>query len=169
MRKGKRWTLWAGAAGVIAIIVAGSAVGATGATDQRAQNLRVIIAGEPPSLDPGLATDTTSASVLSNLMESLITFGPAPQLKAVPGAAQSWVVKGANVTLNLRKDVKWTTGQPVTAQDYVYSWLRTISPGIPPERSCTSRGEASSGGSTRTLEISLACGDGSPRVSAAWK
>jgi ABC-type oligopeptide transport system substrate-binding subunit len=128
MRKSKRWTLWAGAAGAIAIIVASSAVGATGAADQRAQNLRVIIAADPPSLDPGLATDTTSASVLSNLMEPLVVFGPAPQLKAVPAAAQSWVVKGANVTLNLRKDVKWTTGQPVTAQDYVYSWLRTISP-----------------------------------------
>ena len=111
MRKRKRWTLWTGAAGAIAIIVASAAVGATGATQQRAQNLRVIIASEPPSLDPGLATDTTSASVLSNLMESLITFGPPPQLKAVPGAAQSWAVKGPIVTLNLRKDLKWTNGQ----------------------------------------------------------
>lgn len=128
MRERKRWTLWAGAAGAIAIIVAGSAVGATGATDQRAQNLRVIIPGEPPSLDPGLATDTTSGNILLNLMEPLIKFGPPPQLKAQPGAARSWVVKGANVTLNLRKDMKWTNGQSVTARDYVYAWLRTISP-----------------------------------------
>ena len=128
MRKTKRWTLWAGAAGAIAIIVASSAVGATRATDQRAQNLRVIIGSEPPSLDPGLATDTTSGSILSNLTEPLIKFGPAPLYKAVPSAAQSWVVKGANVTLNLRKDMKWTNGQSVTAADYVYAWQRTISP-----------------------------------------
>jgi oligopeptide transport system substrate-binding protein len=130
MRKSKRWTLWAGAAGAIAIIVAGSAVGATGATDQRAQNIRVIIGSEPPSLDPGLATDTTSGNILLNLMEPLIKFGPAPELKAQPAAAQSWVVKGTNVTLNLRKDLKWTNGQSVTAADFVYAWLREISPGF---------------------------------------
>ena len=55
-------------------------------------------------------------------------FGPPPQLKAVPAAAASWTVKGPNVTINLRKDLKWTNGQQVTAQDYVWSWLRTISP-----------------------------------------
>ena len=128
MRKRKRWTLWTGAAGAIAIIVASAAVGATGATEQKAQNLRVIIGSEPPSLDPGLATDTTSGSILANLNESLIKFGPAPQLKAVPAAAQSWVVKGSTVTLNLRKDMKWTNGQAVTAKDFVYAWQRTISP-----------------------------------------
>lgn len=130
MRKRKRWTLWAGAAGAIAIIVASSAVGATGATDQRAQNLRVIIGSEPPSLDPGLATDTTSGSILVNLMEPLVGTGPAPGYKALPGAAQSWVVKGPNVTLNLRKDLKWTNGQSVTAADFVYAWLREIAPGF---------------------------------------
>jgi oligopeptide transport system substrate-binding protein len=128
MRNRKRWTLWSGAAVAIAIIVVGSAVGATAATDQKAQNLRVIIGSDPPSLDPGLATDTTSGNVLANINESLITFGPAPDYKAVPAAAQSWSVKGPIVTLNLRKDLKWTTGQPVTAADYVYAWKRVISP-----------------------------------------
>jgi len=128
MRKRKRWTLWTGAAGAIAIIVASAAVGATGATQQRAQNLRVIIGSEPPSLDPGLATDTTSANLLFNLMDPLVRLGDPPGLKALPGAASSWSVKGANVTLNLRKNVRWTNGKPVTAGDYVWSWLRTISP-----------------------------------------
>ncbi len=128
MRKRKRWSLWAGAAGAIAIVIVGSAVGATGATDQKAQNLRVIIPGEPPSLDPGLATDTTSSNIIQNLSEPLVKFGAPPQLKAIPAAAASWTVKGPLVTINLRKDLKWTNGQQVTARDYVWSWLRTISP-----------------------------------------
>ena len=127
MRKGLRWPLWAGALVAIGIIVVGSAAGAP---DQRAQNLRVIIASEPPSLDPGTATDTTSSNIIQALNEPLVEFGPAPGLKAVPAAAQSWTVNGPRVTITLRNDLRWTNGQRVTARDYVYSWLRTISPEV---------------------------------------
>jgi oligopeptide transport system substrate-binding protein len=92
------------------------------------QPLTMAFGSEPPSLDPGLATDTSSANILYNIMDPLIKLGPSPGLKAEPGMAQSWDVKGNTVTLHLRHDGKWTNGQPVTAQDYVYSWLRTISP-----------------------------------------
>ena len=130
MRKRNRWPLWAGALAAIAIIVVGSAAGAP---DQKSQTLRVIIPGEPPSLDAGIATDTTSSNIVQNLNEALVEFGPPPLLKAVPAAAQSWTVKGPLVTINLRKDLKWTNGQAVTARDYVYSWLRTISPELASE------------------------------------
>ena len=46
----------------------------------------------------------------------------------MPALAKSWDVNGANVTLHLRDDVKWTNGKTVTADDVVWSWLRTISP-----------------------------------------
>ena len=42
-------------------------------------------------------------------------------------------MKGPVVTINLRKDLRWTTGQQVTAQDYVWSWLRAISPELASE------------------------------------
>lgn len=125
MRKGIRWPLWAAALAAIAITVVGTAAAAP---DQKAQNLRVLILGDASSLDPGLATDTTSSNIIQALNEPLVEFGPPPQLKAVPAAAQSWTVKGANITINLRKDLKWTTGKQVTAQDYIWSWLRAISP-----------------------------------------
>ena len=126
----KRTITWAGLVIALAAIVAASAVGATGAIGHanRAQTLREAIGAEPPSLDPGLATDTTSANVLLNIMDPLVRLGKPPALKATPSAASSWTVHGKVVTLNLRHDVRWTTGAPVHASDYVWSWLRTISP-----------------------------------------
>ena len=90
--------------------------------------LRVAIGSEPPSLDPGLATDTTSAYVVGNINTPIVYLGPAPDLKPEPALAKSWDVKGASVTLHLRNDVKWTDGTLVTADQVVWSWLRTISP-----------------------------------------
>ena len=122
--------LWVGLVGVLAVAVVGTSAATTskGQASEARTVLRVAIGAEPPSLDPGLATDTTSANILINIMEPLVKLGPAPGLKALPAAAASWSVRGSNVTINLRRNVRWTNGQPVTAQDYVWSWLRTISP-----------------------------------------
>jgi oligopeptide transport system substrate-binding protein len=83
---------------------------------------------EPPSLDPGLASDTTSSNILSNVMDPLVVLDGELQAKA--NLAQSWEVTngGKTVTLKLRQDGKWTNGDPVTAQDFEWSWKRTISP-----------------------------------------
>ena len=126
----KRSIMWAGLVGLLAVIVVGTSVAATGKLGRtsKAGVLRMSIGAEPPSLDAGLATDTTSSSILYNIMDPLIRLGPGPALKAEPGGAKSWTVKGAVVTLNLNPAVKWWNGAPTTAQDYVYSWLRTISP-----------------------------------------
>ena len=105
----------------------GTTTGASGAAASGG-TLRVAIGSEPPSLDPGLATDTTSAYVVENINTPIVYLGPSPDLKPEPSLAASWDVKGASVTLHLRKDVKWTDGTPVTADDVVWSWLRTISP-----------------------------------------
>ena len=126
----KRSIMWAGLVGLLAVIVVGTSVAATGKLGRtgKAGVLRMSVGAEPPSLDAGLATDTTSSSILYNIMDPLIRLGPGPALKAEPGGAKSWTVKGAVVTLNLNPAVKWWNGAPTTAQDYVYSWLRTISP-----------------------------------------
>jgi len=85
---------------------------------------------EPPSLDPGLATDTTSSDVLLNIMDPLVKLGD--NLEPVPNLAESWDVTngGKTVTFHLRNDGKWTNGDPVTAKDYEWSWKRTISPDL---------------------------------------
>ena len=107
-----------------------SGTGATteGGTAAAEQVITVNWGTEPPSLDPGLATDTTSANILLNIMDPLVRLDK--DLKPVPSAAASFETSkdGKTVTFVLRDDLKWTNGDPVTAQDFVYSWKRTISP-----------------------------------------
>jgi len=82
--------------------------------------------GSEFNLDPGLATDTTSSKILLNIFDPLVKLDN--DLKAQPSAAESWDVKGPNVTYHLRTGMKWTNGDPVTAKDYEYAWKRALSP-----------------------------------------
>jgi ABC-type oligopeptide transport system substrate-binding subunit len=85
---------------------------------------------EPPSLDPGLASDTTSGDVISNIMDPLVKLDE--NLDPVPNLAESWDISPdrKTVTFHLRSDGKWTNGDPVTAEDFEWSWKRTISPDL---------------------------------------
>ena len=92
------------------------------------QEITIGWGAEPPSLDPGLATDTTSANVILNLMDPLVVVDE--NLEPQPWLAESWEESpdGKTVTYHLREDGAWTNGDPVTAEDFVYSWKRTLSP-----------------------------------------
>ena len=107
----------------------GTSSGGSETTAAANQTMTIGWGAEPPSLDPGLATDTTSSNVLLNIMDPLVRLNP-DTLEAVPSLAESWDVSsdGKTVTFHLRQDGKWTNGDPVTASDFVYSWKRTLSP-----------------------------------------
>jgi ABC-type oligopeptide transport system substrate-binding subunit len=94
------------------------------------QVININWGAEPPSLDPGLATDTTSGDVITNIMDPLVKLDK--DLQPVPSLAKSWTVSddGKTVTFKLRDDGRWTNGDPVTAQDFEWSWKRTISPDL---------------------------------------
>ncbi|HZG34254.1 MAG TPA: peptide ABC transporter substrate-binding protein, partial [Gaiellaceae bacterium] len=144
MRTKTPWLLLAALVSALALVVAGcggdddggdaAATGAGTETQQEGggeaadQTITVNWGTEPPSLDPGLASDTTSANILLNIMDPLVKLDD--DLEPVPSLAESWEVSedGKTVTFTLREDGKWTNGDPVTAEDFVYAWKRTISP-----------------------------------------
>jgi oligopeptide transport system substrate-binding protein len=108
----------------------GGAGGTAGGTAAAAEQvLRMGWGAEPPSLDPGLATDTTSSNVLLAIMDPLVRLNPETNA-AEPSLAESWDISedGKTITYHLSPDGKWTNGDPVTAGDFVYSWKRTLSP-----------------------------------------
>ncbi|HJQ49486.1 MAG TPA: peptide ABC transporter substrate-binding protein [Gaiellaceae bacterium] len=118
----------------VALVAAGCGGGSSGDNKGAAgdggpaktQVLKMAWGAEPPSLDPGLATDTTSSNVLLNIMDPLVRLGK--DLEPVPALAESWDVNGKVVTFHLRDDGRWTNGDRVTANDFEYSWKRTLDP-----------------------------------------
>ncbi|MBA2475810.1 MAG: peptide ABC transporter substrate-binding protein [Actinobacteria bacterium] len=102
--------------------------GTAGGGQAAEQEITVNWGAEPPSLDPGLASDTTSGNILLNIMDPLVKLGD--DLEPVPSLAESWETSedGKTVTFKLRDDGKWTNGDPVIAKDFEYSWKRTVSP-----------------------------------------
>ena len=121
------------AAAVAALAVLAVGCGSSGDTGRNGsgvidQVININWGAEPSSLDPGLATDTTSGDVITNIMDPLVKLDK--DLEPIPNLAKSWTVSddGTTVTFKLRDDGRWTNGDPVTAQDFEWSWKRTISP-----------------------------------------
>jgi oligopeptide transport system substrate-binding protein len=89
---------------------------------------RMSIKNEPPTLDGTLATDSVSFAILTNLMEGLTQYDA--DLNPIPAVAKRWSYsnEGRTITFYLRKDVYWSDGKRVTANDFEYSWKRLLAP-----------------------------------------
>ncbi len=83
---------------------------------------------EPQTLDPHKAEGVPSSNILRDLYEGLIT--EAPDGSLMPGAAKKWEISpsGTVYTFQLREQAKWSNGEPLTAQDFVYSFRRSVDP-----------------------------------------
>ncbi len=82
---------------------------------------------EVQSLDPHKIEGVPEANVSYDLLEGLVINDTNGQ--PVPGVAESWDNKEGKVwTFHLRNNAKWSNGEPVTAQDFVYSWQRLADP-----------------------------------------
>lgn len=82
---------------------------------------------ELQSLDPHKIEGVPESNVNRDLLEGLVISDTKGH--PIPGVAESWDNKDGKVwTFHLRKDAKWSNGEPVTAQDFVYSWQRLSDP-----------------------------------------
>lgn len=89
------------------------------------------LGSEPQYLDPHLASSVSAHNVIIALIEGLVSEDP-KTLKPLPGVAESWDISedGLLYTFNLRKNAKWSNGDPVTAHDFVYSYRRILNPNL---------------------------------------
>ena len=83
---------------------------------------------EPPGIDPGISQGGTQSTIYAALFEGLVTSDEAGNV--VPAAAESWDVSDdkTQYTFHLRAGLKWSDGQPLTAKDFEYAWLRVLTP-----------------------------------------
>jgi oligopeptide transport system substrate-binding protein len=93
----------------------------------RDQRLRWSDGGLPQVFDPAFAAAPPDTDVVRALFEGLTDYDPRT-LKPTPGVAERWESsEDARVwTFYLRDDARWSTGEPVTAADFVRSWERTL-------------------------------------------
>ncbi len=93
------------------------------------QTLKIGNGGEPKDLDAHIVTGTPEFAIIGNLFEGLVEKDP-KTLKVIPNLASKWEVSedGKTYTFHLRKNLVWSDGSPLTAKDFVYSWIRILDP-----------------------------------------
>jgi len=145
--KAKKWLSTAAALTLVGTVVAGCSGGASQPSSSTApsasaagtatpapapnvpQELKMGLTAEPPALDISKGTSVISASFVNAIYEGLyradkdgkLTLGVAKDMPKISA-------DGKTYTIELKGDTKWADGQPVKAQDFVYSFQRTIDP-----------------------------------------
>lgn len=84
---------------------------------------------EPRDLDPHIVTAYTDMNILAALFEGLTVLDERTG-QALPGVASRWDISpdGLIYTFHLRPDAKWSNGEPVTSEDFAWSFRRILSP-----------------------------------------
>jgi oligopeptide transport system substrate-binding protein len=97
------------------------------AVASRGQEFRWSDGGLPQVFDPALAAAAPDTDAVRALYEGLTEYD-SKTLAPVPGVAARWEssADAREWTFHLRRDARWSNGEPVTAQDFVRSWQRTV-------------------------------------------
>ncbi|HCP64385.1 MAG TPA: peptide ABC transporter substrate-binding protein [Hyphomonadaceae bacterium] len=99
--------------------------GGGSADADKARTLQIGNGAEPLSLDPHQASGTWENRIIGDMLQGLTTDDA--QGRPIPGMATEWSTSpdGLVWTFKLR-DAKWSDGQPVTADDFVFAWRRIM-------------------------------------------
>ncbi|MFS0644283.1 peptide ABC transporter substrate-binding protein [Siminovitchia sp. 179-K 8D1 HS] len=83
---------------------------------------------EPTSFDPPIGFDAVSYNALNNIMEGLTRLDESHEPQ--PATAEKWDISqdGKTYTFHIRENAKWSNGDDVTADDFVYAWKRLLDP-----------------------------------------
>ena len=92
------------------------------------ETLKLNLKEEGKSYDPQLANDSTGEFVDSLVTETLTR--QSDDGKSLPGVAQKWEHNADSTvwTFHLRKNAKWSNGDPITAKDFRDGWVRALDP-----------------------------------------
>lgn len=106
----------------------------------KAEFFTTALAADPETFDTAKMSGAPEGRLAFNLFEGLLMPGPKTKgLKeskdvVVPGVAESYPSvseDGLTYTFKLRADAKWSNGDPLTSEDFVYSWKRILTPDFP--------------------------------------
>tara|TARA_R110000824_G_scaffold288508_3_gene476759 strand:- start:80990 stop:82618 length:1629 start_codon:yes stop_codon:yes gene_type:complete len=91
---------------------------------------------EIQTLDPHIATGVPEHHIINTLFEGLVLKNPYT-LEPEPGIAESWDISadGMTYTFHLRQNANWSNGDPLTAEDFRWSWERALTPAMAAQNS----------------------------------
>jgi oligopeptide transport system substrate-binding protein len=91
--------------------------------------LKYVTGSEPESLDPAVPNGQPEARILMALYDGLIEYHPIT-MDPIPALAESWEIKegGTEYVFHLRKNGRFSNGDPITANDFVYTIRRGFRP-----------------------------------------
>lgn len=128
MRKNYSW-LFAFVLIISSILAACSGSGGSDNSGKNGQVLNLVSSSDIPSMNSALATDMVSFQMYENVIEGLYRLDK--DTKPVPALAEGDPEEtngGKTWTIKLRKDAKWSNGDKVTANDFVYAWRNVVEP-----------------------------------------
>jgi len=103
-----------------------------GKTDPPQENVLHYVSGsEPESLDPQISSGQNEARIYMALYEGLIEYDPKSSAP-IPAIAERWEVNKdfSEITFHLRRNARFSNGDPITAGDFVYTIRRGLKPDV---------------------------------------
>ena len=125
----KKWVKLVGSSMAMAGVVVGTSACSNSSTSQSySKSLSWMTTSEIQTLDQNKMVDTTSSEQADNVFEGLNRLDNQGKIK--PGVATKSTASkdGKTWTFTLRKNAKWSNGDPVVAEDFVYSLQRMLDP-----------------------------------------
>ncbi|MBA1392502.1 peptide ABC transporter substrate-binding protein [Lactobacillus sp. XV13L] len=112
-------------------LVAAASLAGCGSNNQSqapTDTVRIMSKDVIATADPSLATDIVSAQGITNTMDGLYRYHGKKLEPAMATKVVQPTNNGLTYTFPLRKNAQWSNGDPVTAQDFVFAWRRTVDP-----------------------------------------
>jgi len=91
--------------------------------------MRYVTGDEPESLDPTVSTGQAEARIYMALYDGLVAYHP-KTLRPIPALAERWDINNdsSEFVFHLRQTGRWSNGDPIDVNDFVYSLRRGLSP-----------------------------------------
>ncbi|PTK89478.1 peptide ABC transporter substrate-binding protein, partial [Staphylococcus gallinarum] len=115
---------------VVASLILSACGNSSGSTyNGDGQVLRKVLPQDMTTFDSAHATDNITFDMYNQVYEGLYTLDGKDQAKPALADGKPKVSNGGKtLEINIRKNAKWSNGDPVTANDFVYAWKRVLNP-----------------------------------------
>lgn len=117
---------------LILLLALGTVGCSQGEPEKEAEETQVIrynLGTEPETLDPAKMTGMIEGTIANAVFEGLVRYDA--QSRPKPGIAKDWTISDNGLVYTFRlRDAMWSNGDPVTAEDFRYAWLRALNPDL---------------------------------------